>query len=79
MVAYFICDVLRRVAAPPDTSTERQEISRGSALVSQSNPSTFGQLAHALWAIKDVRLSSIPASGGFFICAVRNDSSVFCR
>nr|DAK07631.1 MAG TPA: hypothetical protein [Caudoviricetes sp.] len=47
--------------------------------MSQSNPSTLGQLARALWAIKAVRLSSIPASGGFFICAVRNDSSVFCR
>lgn len=90
----FRCDVLKRVAAPVDaktckstepqflaanTKTERQEISRGSALVSQSNPSTLGQLARALWAIKAVRLSSIPASGGFFICAVRNDSSVFCR
>ncbi len=58
-VAFFICDVLKRVAAPADaktcksaepqllaanTKTERQEISRGSALVSQSNPSTLRSL-----------------------------------
>ena len=50
-VAFFICDVLKRVAAPADaktcksaepqllaanTKTERQEISRGSALASQT-------------------------------------------
>lgn len=49
-VAFFICDILKRVAAPADAKTcksaepqllaantkiERQEISRGSALVSQ--------------------------------------------